>query len=66
MGFVYWKTGRVDEAIDAFQKALTRNNHLRQAHAVMGILLSERGQDDEAITHYTTHATLRLQMLFKE
>ena len=64
MGLVYWKMGRVDDAIDAFRNALARNNNLLQAHVVMEILLSERGQDDEAITHYTTRATLRLQMFF--
>ena len=49
---LFAKTGRKDEAMDHFQKALeVRPNNLG-AHNRLGILLAESGRVDEAIEHF--------------
>ena len=41
-------TGRYEEAIAAFKKALTRNPNLLPAHVNLAVIYSELGREEEA------------------
>jgi protein O-mannosyl-transferase len=51
-GFLLVRTGRLDEAIANYRKALEINPNYVETHNNIGILLAQSGRTDEAIAHY--------------
>jgi hypothetical protein len=52
LGAVFLETGRVPEAIEAYQKALQLNSHSVEAHNNLGLALYQEGRTSEAIGQY--------------
>jgi tetratricopeptide (TPR) repeat protein len=52
LGVVLFQTGRVDQAIAHYQKALEINPNYAEAHYNLGDAFVQKGQFDEAIIHY--------------
>ncbi len=50
-GFLF-RAGRIDEAIEAYQRALAINRHLSAAENNLGLALATRGALPEALSHY--------------
>jgi adenylate cyclase len=48
LGHVYYLTGRSDEAMATFRRALDQNPNFVAAHAFLAVLLSEAGREAEA------------------
>lgn len=51
MGNLAFQGGRVDEAVKFYQDAIRKFPDFRRAHNNLGIILAQRGQHKEAITH---------------
>lgn len=51
MGNLNFQAGRVDEAIRNYREAIRKFPDFRRAHNNLGIILAQRGQYKEAITH---------------
>lgn len=51
MGNLNFQAGRVDEAIKNYTEAIRKFPDFRRAHNNLGIILAQRGQYKEAITH---------------
>ena len=52
LGNTYFATGRVPEAIAAYEKALELNPSMSEAHNNLGRVLDHQGRVPEAIVHY--------------
>jgi tetratricopeptide (TPR) repeat protein len=52
LGSALLKQGRVDEAIDHFQRALDIHPDFAEAHNDLGLALAQKGQFKDAIAHY--------------
>jgi Tfp pilus assembly protein PilF len=52
LGNALFETGRLPEAIDAYQKALQLNPNMIEAHNNLGLLLARTGHPEEAIENY--------------
>jgi len=52
LAIALFQKGRVDEAIEQYQKALEINPTIAQVHTNLGIALNEKGRVDEAIEQY--------------
>jgi len=48
LGHAYYLTGRSQDAMDAFMKIVKQNPDFLPAHAYLGLILDERGREDEA------------------
>lgn len=59
LGFVYYQTQRVDQAIDAYKRSLALRGDLEQTHTALGLVLFERGRTEEAIPHLKKSAELK-------
>ena len=53
------KTGKLEEAIDHFQKALQLKPDIAEAHNNLGVVLAKIGKLDEAVEHYQEALQIR-------
>jgi len=59
LGVVLWQTGRAEEAVPAFQRALAARTDYAEAHYMLGTVLKQLGKSDEALAEL--RETVRLQ-----
>ncbi len=59
LGFVYYQTQRVDQAIKAYQTSLALRSDLAETHFALGHILLELGRHEEAIPHLQKAAELK-------
>jgi protein O-mannosyl-transferase len=52
LGLTLYNTGRKDEALAHYRKALEIKPDFAEAHFNLGVLLADRGRMDEALAHY--------------
>ena len=52
LGYFFERTGRRDDALASYQKALDYNPNYASAHCNLGLLLTDMGRTDEAVVHY--------------
>jgi tetratricopeptide (TPR) repeat protein len=52
VGEALFEKGKIDEAMDEFQKAVAINPHLAKPHYNLGVALFQKGQVNEAIEEY--------------
>ncbi len=52
LAVAYYRTGRVDEAIEEFQRATELRSDFDEAYYSLGLIYAERGQEDEAIAAF--------------
>ena len=63
MGVTIQEQGKLDEAIEAYNKALAIKPDYAEAYTNMGVTLQEQGKLDEAIEATTKHSPSSLIML---
>jgi tetratricopeptide (TPR) repeat protein len=59
LGFVYYQTQRMNQAIDAYKRSIALRGNLAEAHAALGLVLLEAGRNDEAIPNLQKAAELK-------
>ncbi len=59
LGLLLMNTGRRDEAMADFQKALDIHRHYAEPHDNLGLLLSDMGRTDEALAHFRKALEIR-------
>ena len=59
LGFVYYQTQRVDQAIKAYQRSLALRSDLAETHYALGHILLELGRHEEAIPSLKKAAELK-------
>lgn len=68
LGETLWKLGRLDEAVEAFSKAVLVNNKARWSHFCLGQILAEQEEWQDAIVSYQKAVKLELlqpQLFYK-
>jgi adenylate cyclase len=61
LGHAYYLTGRNADAVATLEKVLERNPNFIAAHAILAVLYSEQGREQEARAHGATAARLSPQ-----
>jgi tetratricopeptide (TPR) repeat protein len=61
LGRIIFQEGKIDEAIEQYQKALEINPAHAEAHSNLGVALAEKGKIDEAIVHFQRALELKIQ-----
>jgi protein O-mannosyl-transferase len=61
LGEIFFQAGKIDEAIEQYQKALEINPAHAEAHSNLGVALAEAGRIDEAIVHFQRALELKIQ-----
>ena len=64
LGNLYWKTGKLDEAQQAYEQELQLDPHSAVAMYRLGSLLCERNQPKKAVCPGTTSRTLFIPINF--
>jgi len=63
LGFVYYQTKRVDQAISAYKRSIALRGDLEQTQSALGLALLDQGRNDEAIPYLRKAAELKPSMM---